>query len=101
MGKSQAEIQRAYRQRLKERNNEEYLRRERERVRQNYTPSSALSENDRRKRNEKNREKLRKFYQRKCAERAFKYTDTSGYESEKEPSTSEDRGRLRIKSELP
>ncbi|KAH3863062.1 hypothetical protein DPMN_026039 [Dreissena polymorpha] len=69
MGKSKAEIQRAYRQSLKEKNNEEYLRRERERVRRNYVPTSELSQRDKKRRNKQNRAKLRKFYQRKREER--------------------------------
>ena len=99
MGKSKAEIQRAYRQRLKAKNNEEYLRRERERVRRNYVPSSELSERDRKRRNENNRAKLRKFYQRKREERQNQMSpreqDTSGYESGLNESY--ERGRLRLR----
>ena len=65
MGKSRAEIQRAYRQRMKEKNNEEYLSKERERMRRKYVPSDLLSDSDKKPRNQLNREKLRKFYQRK------------------------------------
>ncbi|XP_060569222.1 trichohyalin-like [Ruditapes philippinarum] len=99
MGKSKAEIQRAYRQRLKEKNNEEYLRRERERMRRNYVPSSELSDRDKKRRNEQNRAKLRRFYQRKREERqrlvAPQEQDTSGYDSA--PNDSSERGRLRVR----
>lgn len=82
MGKSRAEIQRAYRERLKEKNKEEYLRKERERKRRNYVSSHQLSENDREKRNRKNRANLREFYARKRAERSrVERSETSGYES--------------------
>jgi hypothetical protein len=99
MGKSKAEIQRAYRQRLKEKNDEEYLRRERERVRRNYVPTSELSQRDKKRRNEQNRAKLRKFYQRKREERqrqrAPQEQDTSGYESAANDSS--ERGRLTVR----
>ena len=82
MGKRRAEIQRAYRQRLKEKNNEEYLRKERERMRRKYVPSDLLSDSDKKHRNQLNREKLRKFYQRKreARQRAIVKEKTSGYE---------------------
>ena len=101
MGKSRAEIQRAYRQRLKEKNNEEYLRKERERMRRNYVPSSELSENDKNRRNQLNREKLRKFYQRKreARQRATAHEETSGYETGNREI--EERGRLRVKVPFP
>ena len=95
MAKSRAEIQRAYRQRLKEKNNAEYLRRERERMRRNYVPSAELSERDRKRRNEQNREKLKRFYERRRAERLPpREQETSGYESE---NNSVERGRLRVR----
>lgn len=40
MAKTRAEIQKSYRERLKAKNNEEYLKKERERRRKNYVPSS-------------------------------------------------------------
>lgn len=99
MGKSKAEIQKAYRQRLKEKNNEEYLRRERERVRRNYVPSSELSRRDRDRRNEQNRAKLRRYYQRKREERQRQIVsgdqETRGYESG--PNDFPDRGRLKVR----
>ena len=64
-GKSRAEIQRAYRERLKEKNNEEYLRKERERRRHKYIPAALLAESDRIHRNKLNREKLRRCHQKK------------------------------------
>ena len=51
VAKSRAEIQRAYRQRLKEKNNEEYLEKERQRNRKSYVPSSQLTRRDRMRRN--------------------------------------------------
>ena len=42
MGKSRVEIQRACRERLKQKNKEEYLRRERERKNRSYVPQSYL-----------------------------------------------------------
>jgi len=42
MGKSRAEIQKAYRQRLKDKNKEEYLRKESERKIRIYVPSHQL-----------------------------------------------------------
>lgn len=43
MGKTRAEIQKAYRERLKQKNNEEYLEKERQRRRKNYVPSENLT----------------------------------------------------------
>ena len=63
--KSRAEIQRAYRERLKEKNNEEYLRKECERRRHKYVPAALLAESDRIHRNKLNRERLRRCHQRK------------------------------------
>ena len=63
--KSRAEIQRAYQERLKQKNNEEYLRKERERRRHKYIPAAQLAENDRIHRNTLNRERLRRCHQRK------------------------------------
>ncbi|KAH3706407.1 hypothetical protein DPMN_065793 [Dreissena polymorpha] len=82
MGKSRAEIQKAYREILKEKNKEDYLKRERERKRRNYVSSHQLSERDREERNRRNRANLREFYARKRAERAHQdSSQTSGYES--------------------
>lgn len=65
MVKSRAEIQKAYRQRLKEKNNNEYLSKERERRRRTYVENQLLSEEKRVERNKKNREYLRLYRQRK------------------------------------
>ena len=103
MGKSRAEIQKAYRQRLKEKNNAEYLQRERDRMRRNYIPSDSLSENDKNKRNEKNRKKLREFYKRKRQQRVAiqeREPDTSGYESG-QAGPSEERGRMIVRMNFP
>ncbi|XP_053403253.1 luc7-like protein 3 [Mercenaria mercenaria] len=84
MGKSRAEIQRAYRERQKEKSKDEYLRKERERKRRSYVPSDQLSENDREERNRRNRANLREFYARKKAVRTRHVearSGTSGYES--------------------
>lgn len=118
--KSRAEIQRAYRQRLKEKNNEAYLKNERDRKNRNYVPSSKLSENDRAFRNERNRRNLRKYYEKKRAELTNRNTETetSGYESagagpSRESTgaesssertgagSSRERGRLRVKMNFP
>lgn len=99
MKKSRAEIQKAYRQRLKQKNQEEYLRKERERMRRSYVPSSALSENDRNRRNTLNREKLRRFYQRKRELRLANLLadqETSGYDTD-QAGPSQERGRLRVR----
>ena len=64
MGKTRGEIQKAYRERLKQKNNEEYLEKERQRRRINYmyVPSENLTKRERDKRNKQNRENLRHFY---------------------------------------
>ncbi|KAH3874466.1 hypothetical protein DPMN_037710, partial [Dreissena polymorpha] len=80
-------------------NNEEYLRRERERVRRNYEPTSELSDRDKKGRNEQNRAKLRKFYQRKREyrqrQRAPQEKYTSGYESAANDNS--ERGQLTVR----
>ena len=58
MGKTRAEIQKAYRERLKAKNKEEYLQKERERRRKNYIPSEELPKRQRDERNRKNRDVL-------------------------------------------
>ena len=63
-------------------------------------PSSELSERDRKRRNENNRAKLRKFYQRKREERQNQMTpreqDTSGYDSGQNDSSERGRSRARL-----
>lgn len=90
MAKSRAEIQKAYRQRQKEKNNERYLAKERQRRRSTYIPNSQLSKSKKEERNRKNREYL-KLYRRKKKEAADNVQNvraehqdeinTSGYES--------------------
>ena len=58
MGKTRAEIHKAYRERLKAKNNEQYLAKERKRRKESYIPSSQLSRWDRLRRNIKNNETL-------------------------------------------
>ncbi|WAR03915.1 hypothetical protein MAR_010473 [Mya arenaria] len=100
MVKSRAEIQRKYRQRLKEKNNSDCLRRERDRKIRSYVPSSSLSENDREERNRRNRQNLRRYYQKKRAERARNSTqETNGYESDKHETTNE-RGRMLVRMDF-
>ena len=86
MGKSRAEIQKAYRQRLKAKDNKGYLEKEKARRRASYVPSSQLSRKERRERNEKNRERLRRFYDKKRNEQnteneGCNEQDTSGYDT--------------------
>ena len=86
MGKSRAEIQKAYRQRLKDKNNEQYLAKERQRRMAFYIPSSLLGKSERLTRNEKNRDYLRRYRSRKRALARADLNDepesnTSGYES--------------------
>ena len=88
MGKTRAEIQKAYRERLKQKNNEEYLEKERQRRRKNYVPSENLTKWERDKRNKQNRENLHHFYRRKREDMNINNNnniDTSGYESVDEP----------------
>lgn len=62
MGKSRAEIQKAYRERLKQKDNETYLARERAKRHASYVPSAELSTKEQNKRNEKNRQQRHHFY---------------------------------------
>ena len=92
MAESRAEIQKVYRQRLKDRNNDLYLTRERLRRTRSYVPNNQFSKKEKAERNQKNRDYLKQYRQRKKAaaqidvnnaenqeERAG--TCTSGYES--------------------
>jgi len=91
MGKSRAEIQKAYRERKKQKEGESYLAKERQRRNTYYTPSSELSRTERVKRNEKNSEYLRTWRQKKRDDQNRQYLEneslenetllTSGYES--------------------
>lgn len=51
MSKTRAEIQRAYRERNKQKEGSQYLQKERERVKKYYITSSELSRSDRKNRN--------------------------------------------------
>lgn len=85
MGKSRADIQKAYRQRLKEKNNEQYLAKERDRRRRNYIPNEQLSTKKRQERNQKNRDYLKQYRRKKKEAAALIHQEpepnTSGYES--------------------
>ena len=105
MGKTRAEIQKEYRERQKAKNKEEYLKKERDRRKKNYVPSGELTDKERLERNKKNREVLRRYYQREKDKRQTTVeTETSGYESG-EPQTSRSRDRspsqLRIRLDFP
>ena len=65
MAKSRAEIQKVYRQRLKDNNNDLYLTRERPRRKRSYVPNSQLSIKEKAERNQKNRDYLKQYRQRK------------------------------------
>lgn len=106
MVKTRAEIQKAYRQRLKEKNVELYLSRERARRMANYIPSKQLSSKNRSERNEKNRDYL-KHYRKEKKELAKRLQNdmnaninqaepmnTSGYESA--PSDNQNRLLVRL-----
>lgn len=79
MGKTRAEIQKAYRERLKQKNNEEYLEKERQRRRKNDVPSENLTKRERDIRNKQNREREDMNINNN------NNIDTSGYESVDEP----------------
>ena len=88
MVKSRAEICREYRKRLKERDKEGYLKKkERERRRKNYVPSSMLSPSKQTERRRKVREAVNRYKRKKSMQTANSATgqeqamDTSGYES--------------------
>ena len=67
MGKTAAEMQRAYRERKKQREGEGFLQKERERVRGYYIPSDKLPPGEREKRNESRRISNQKCLERKKA----------------------------------
>lgn len=94
MAKSRAQIQREYRQRLKERDNEGYLAKERERRRRSYIPSENLSRKERTARNAYNRNYLRVYRAKKKEAihriqqenlQNIEVASTSGYESALSP----------------
>lgn len=97
MTKTRAEIQKAYRERKKAKEGEDYLRKERERRMKYYIPSSELSNAARKKRNEANRLALKRYRMRRSLERqqanlSNETVNTSGYDTGVEinpgPSTS-------------
>lgn len=111
MTKSRAEMQKAYRQRLKEKNNEQYLTKERERRRRTYyVPNDKLSKKKREERNQKNRDYLKRYrHAKKEAAVALLQNDlnqaadnadpsnTSGYES----TASASQNRMLVRMNFP
>lgn len=88
MAKTRAEIQKSYRERLKAKNNEEYLKKERERRRKNYVPSSQLTRRERIRRNVKLNEAVKRHRRRKkeaiaelLQQNVPEVESTSGYDS--------------------
>lgn len=88
MDKTRAEIQKSYRERLKAKNNEEYLKKERERRRKNYVPSSQLTRRERIRRNVKLNEAVKRHRRRKkeaiaelLQQNVPEIESTSGYDS--------------------
>ena len=65
MAKSSAEIQKVYRQRLKDKNNDLYLTRERLGRNRSYVPNNQLSKMEKAERNQKNKDYLKQYRQRK------------------------------------
>ena len=63
--KPRSEIQRAYRERKRQENEEKFLQQERDRKRQAYVPISLLSENEQAKRRKLNRENTKRFRERR------------------------------------
>ena len=64
IGKTKVEIQKAYRERLKAKLGEEYLKKVIERVRKDYVPSTLLTSSKRKERNERNKIRNRLCRQR-------------------------------------
>ena len=62
---SRAEIQKAYRERKKATEGANYLRKERKRRMKYYVPSADLTESQRKKRNKKNNEVLKRYRQKR------------------------------------
>ena len=109
MGKTRAEIQKAYRERLKAKLGDEYNARERERARKSYIPAELLNSKARKERNEKNkirnrlsrqrqRDRLRALWIHESSDE-----DTSGYASNVMDTTPapEDRSPQRLIVSLP
>ena len=69
VAKSRSEIQKAYRERLKAKDKEGYLRKERERRKKNYVPTGSLSRRERMRRNAAINVALRRHRKRKLQEK--------------------------------
>ncbi|XP_078616892.1 uncharacterized protein LOC144885097 [Branchiostoma floridae x Branchiostoma japonicum] len=67
MGKTRAEIQRAYRERKKAKDEEQYKAKEAARAKKHYKPAASLSHEARERRNAQAREKMRRHRARKQA----------------------------------
>ena len=87
MGKSRAEIQKAYREKKKQKEGESYLAKERQRRMTYYTPSSELSRTERVKRNEKNSEYLRTWRQKKKDDQNRQDLENESLENEALPTS--------------
>ena len=106
-GQIKAEIQKAYRQRLKDKDNNTYLTKERDRRRNTYVPNSQLSRKQRSIRNKKNRAYLKMYRAAKREVAAHiieqgiepnnvEQPSTSGYESQ-----SESQNRMVVRLNFP
>jgi len=65
MGKTQAEIQKAYRERKKLKEGSKYLEKESQRVKAYYVPTANLKRKDAKERREKTRQYVNKYRQKK------------------------------------
>lgn len=111
MVKSRAEIQKEYRKRLKEKNNDEYLAKERLRRKKGYVPNAQLSRKARESRNKKNRDYLKLYRHKKKqavlneqnnADLDGSIVNSSGYESAQtsslpNPTNSDNQNRLLVR----
>ena len=87
MGKSRADIQKAYQEKKKQKEGESYLAKERQRRMTYYTPSSELSRTERVKRNEKNSEYLRTWRQKKKDDQNRQDLENESLENEALPTS--------------
>ena len=69
VAKPRSEIQKAYRERLKAKDKEGYLRKERERRKKNYVPTGSLNRRERIRRNSAIKVAVRKHRERKLQEK--------------------------------
>ena len=65
MPRSRAEIQRAYRERKKAKEGENYLRKERTRRMKYYVPAAELSTKERKRRNKQNAERVKRHREKR------------------------------------